>query len=137
MRPPSMNDDSVGVFQRGKPVGDGEHRHAGLFHQLFDGALNQPFRGVVQRRGGFIQNQNVRLPQKDSGNGNALLLSARQVGAAFGQNGVDGVRETVHKLPETGFVNGPIDFLLRGLPLQSITDVFIDGPGNEKWILRH
>ena len=54
------NDDDGAAFTNG-------------FHVLHDCA----FRFIVERTGGFIQNQNARIADQSTGNGNALALSTR------------------------------------------------------------
>ena len=44
--------------------------------QLFQTLSYDDFIFIVQSAGGFVQNENGRVFQKDAGNGNALLLSA-------------------------------------------------------------
>ena len=75
------DEDFVRVPDCRKTVGDGDGCPS--LCQLVQTLLYKAFAVVVQRTGGFIQNEDWRIFQKDAGNGNPLLLSAGEARAAF------------------------------------------------------
>jgi hypothetical protein len=61
------------------------------------------FGEVVQRAGGFIQNQHLRVVVERSGNANALALPAREAHAALAHGGGVALRQVVdHKFMQVG-----------------------------------
>ena len=78
---PSIVDDSylVSCLDGGESVGDDD---AGLtFPGLVQSLLNYLLTLCVQSRGGFVQEEDLGVPHKSTGNGNSLLLSPRQLGS--------------------------------------------------------
>jgi hypothetical protein len=66
-------------------VGDEQHPH--LAPQLVHG-LGKVFGGVlVQVAGGFVEDEDFGLLEQGPGDGQALLLSAREAGAMFADGG--------------------------------------------------
>ena len=57
-------------------------------HQLPVNHILYLFALCVQSRSGFIQEKDLGVPHESSGNGNALLLSSRQLGASGPNIGV-------------------------------------------------
>src|ERR1700733_11443369 len=55
--------------------------------------LNDPFALVVERRGRFIENQNPWIGHQGPGDGDALTLAAREIGAAFLNHRVVALRQ--------------------------------------------
>ena len=80
-------DDAVGVANGGKSV---RYNKGGAtaFDHLFDGALYVIFGYVIECRGRLIQNENARVANQSTRNGNTLLLSARKLVAALSVSGV-------------------------------------------------
>ncbi|OFX09111.1 MAG: hypothetical protein A2516_11810 [Alphaproteobacteria bacterium RIFOXYD12_FULL_60_8] len=68
-------DDAVAVAHRGQAVGDDEHRaaNADAAHVALDDLLGL----IVERRGGFVENQDARVGDQCAGDGDALALTAR------------------------------------------------------------
>ena len=52
-------------------------------HEVFQRVLHGAFALRVERRGGFIEQQDGRVLEQRAGDGDTLLLAARQAGAAF------------------------------------------------------
>ncbi len=67
-------------------MGDGEHGLA--FHQAVEALLDRGLDLRVQRACGLVEDQDRRVLQQDTGNGNALALSAGQLDATFPHMGV-------------------------------------------------
>ena len=65
---------TVGMFDGGQAVCN--HDGGAPAHQLAQGFLHQPFRFVVQRRGGFIQDEDGRVLVNGAGNRQSLALAA-------------------------------------------------------------
>ena len=57
-------------------------------HQVFQGALHQVLRFIVQGGRRFVQQQDARITQDGTCNRDTLALAARQVGPALGQHGL-------------------------------------------------
>ena len=75
------HDDFVGLEHRTDALG--HHKTGATAHDLFQGILNAGFRFHIHRAGRVIQDQNAGTQDEGPGNGDALLLPTRQVGAAF------------------------------------------------------
>ena len=54
----------------------GHHQGGASLAQLVQSLLNQQLGGVIQGAGGLVQNENGRVFQEDTGDGDALLLPA-------------------------------------------------------------
>ena len=73
--------DPVGPPHRGQAVSDHERRP--VAHQVRQRFLDQPFRLGVERRGGFIEDQDGRVFQERPRDRQALPLAAREALAAL------------------------------------------------------
>jgi hypothetical protein len=71
-------------------VGDGDHRLA--LHQRFQAFLDGRFDFRVQRRGGFVHDQDRRVLEQHAGDGDALALAAGELHAALADVGIEPVR---------------------------------------------
>ena len=91
-------------------------------------------RFVIQRRGGFIQNQNRRVFQEYPGNGNALLLATGKPGTALAHVGIIAILQAHDKVVDVGILRRFLDLLLGGI-LFSISDVLPDGSRKDIHIL--
>ena len=79
--PVVQHKDAVRVFDGGRPLRDHHDRH--IFRLRPQRAAQRRIGGVVQSRGGIIQNQDIRLLRQCPRDGQALLLAAGEVFAAF------------------------------------------------------
>ena len=93
-------DDAIRHPDGRQPVGDDENRpsrtdaaHVGLDDLL---AL------IVERAGGFVEDQNARITNQRSGNGDALALSAREARAALANLGVLTFRKIENEFMRAG-----------------------------------
>lgn len=75
------DDNFVSIFDGGQTVGDGNG--CPVFGELFQTVMNPAFAFIIQCTGGFVQNQNRRILQKNSGNGDALFLAAGKSGTVL------------------------------------------------------
>ena len=80
------HNDSVGVSHCRETMGD--HDDGASNAGPFKGGLDKLLRLDVERRGRFIQEENLWVPQESPRNGKALLLPTGYLAAAFGQEGV-------------------------------------------------
>jgi hypothetical protein len=69
----------VRILDGRQPVGD--HERGASFEEALDGLLDQYLALRIQGAGGFVENQNLRIPQDGPGNGDPLALAAGQLGA--------------------------------------------------------
>lgn len=83
------DEDAVVVLDGGQAVGDGQGSAA--VGQLFKALAHQDLALIVQGAGGLVQNQNGWVLQKDTGDGDALLLAAGELNAALTDVGVEAV----------------------------------------------
>src|SRR6266436_2436438 len=68
---------AVGYNEHGAPLGDALHV-----------ILYYSFALIVQRAGGFVENQNAGIGHQRPGDGNSLTLSAREASAALAHDRV-------------------------------------------------
>ena len=66
----SNGDDAAGIADGGKPVGNDQRCSSN--RQIIKGTLDFCFRYRVQSGSGFVQNQNGRILQENSGNAQGL-----------------------------------------------------------------
>lgn len=72
--------DSVAPFNGGHPVSD--HNARAVLHYFLKGKLHFLLGLLVQGRCRFVKQQDVRLAHNSTRDGNSLLLTAGQLGAA-------------------------------------------------------
>ena len=118
----------------GQPVGDGKGGAA--LAEFFQRILHQPLAFVVQRAGGFVQNQDGRIFQEHPGNGDALLLPAGQLHAPLAHIGVVPVGQLPDKAVGSRLLRGGLH-LLPGGSGQAVGDIFINGAGEHVHLLLH
>jgi len=116
-------EDPVGVFDGGQPMGD--HNDRPVLHQFFDGVLDQFFRGGVQGTGGFVQNEDGRILQEGAGDGQPLLLPSGKEHAPFPDQSVQLLGHGFDEIPGVGRLQGLDDLLFAG-SRQGIGDVVPD-----------
>lgn len=88
--------DFVRIADRGETVGDRDG--CTVFSEFFQAFLDSAFAFVVQGAGRLVQDQDGRIFQKYTGNGDALFLSTGKAGSALTHKGVVSVREFLDKL---------------------------------------
>ena len=85
------DDDPVGGADGGEAVGDDDG--GAVAHQPVERFLHQPLAFGVERRGGFVEQQQRRVAaEQGAGDGDALALAARQARAAFAHDRCRGLR---------------------------------------------
>src|SRR2546423_3457800 len=124
--------DLIRTADRRKTVGDDESGTAPA--QRLQSILDQRFALTVEARRSFVKNQYFRLGKNCASNRHALPLSARQLHAAFADNGVITIGKTVDKLLAVGDVAG-FDDLFPGCVWVSKANVLRDSTVKEEVIL--
>ena len=89
------NKDFICVFDRREAVCDGDSRT--VFRERLQTLLDMALAFVVQSAGCLIKDQDRRIFQEDSGNGNPLFLPAGKTGAPFTDEGIITVRQPMIK----------------------------------------
>ena len=69
--------DQIRVANSGESVGN--HKACAALHQLAHGLLNEHLGSGINATGRFIQNQDLRIGQEGTRNGQQLLLTRRDV----------------------------------------------------------
>ena len=87
-----------------KPVRD-DQGGAGR-DQLVDGLLDMALGLGVQRRGGFVEDQDRRVLQQGAGDGQALPLAAGEQHAALADQGVEPLGQFLDEFPGIGLARG-------------------------------
>lgn len=98
-------DDAVRHAYGGQAVGDDEYGAVAAdgLHVLHNGA----FGFVVERAGGFVENQDARVADQGAGDGDALALAAGQAGALFADFGVVAFGKFHNKVVGAGELGSP------------------------------
>ena len=81
--------NGIGMHDGREPVSD-QYGHLFLFGRyVADGGCDVFFGDGIERRRGFVEDQQPRVSQQRPRNGKPLLLSARNPLAAFAQYGIE------------------------------------------------
>ena len=86
-----QNEDSIGVENRGKAMGDGEGRAIG--HQTVEGGLDFLLGGGVERGGRLIENQNRWVLENGPGNGKPLRLPSGKASSHLADDRIISIRQ--------------------------------------------
>src|SRR6185437_4160569 len=127
------HEDLIGAANRGKAMGD--HKRGPAAHQIAEAFLDQGLGFGIEARCGFVENQDARVGQDRSRNGNALFLTSRELDAALADNRVVAVLETFGKLVHARRAAGREDFVFSS-PRAAERDVFADRAIEEKRFLQ-
>ena len=90
----------------------------------------------VEGGGGLVEDQDRRILEKDTGDGEALLLPARELDAALADQGIEPVRQGGDHRVEPGAARGGGDVRLRGAE-PAVGDVLADRAAEQEDILLH
>src|SRR5260221_2929173 len=110
-----QDNNTVYAPDGGQPVGDYKDRASG--NQIVQCCLDQRFGLVVQRRGGFVQNQDGGVLQQRAGNGDALTLSSGEAQPFFTDDGVIALRQLLDKVMGKRDLGGFDDGVQRNVRL--------------------
>ena len=126
--------DTVGALHGGEAVGNDER--GAVLHQLFQRGLHQAFAFRVERRGGFVEQQDGAVGEERTGDGDALALTAGQAHAALPQVGVVALRQLAHEFIRVSGVAGSAHVFRAGLGA-CIAHVLQHAGGEDHRLLRH
>ncbi len=93
-------------------MGDDQRRAVG--RDLVEGGLNFPLGMGVERRSGFVEQQDARPLEDGAGDGNPLLFAARQFQAVLADAGFIAVGQTFYKSVDAGHAGGFFDLFAAG-----------------------
>ena len=105
-------------------------------HHLVQRPLHQGLAIGVERAGGFIEQQDGRLAQHGTRNGDALTLARRERHAALPEHRVVALRQFFDEIIGEGRFRCLHDFVPAGT-LRAIGDVGGNGIGEQRRLLRH
>jgi hypothetical protein len=109
------DDDPVGALHGGQPMGDDDRRPAA--HCRFQRRLHDALAFRVEAAGRFVEQQQRRVLEDRTGDGDALPLAARQANAALADEGRVALGQSPHEFVDEGRQRRPADFLVAGLGL--------------------
>ena len=127
MRPLLEDQDAVGVDHGGESMGD-DHGGAILGHRrerLLDGL----FGVAVERRGGLVEHQDARTLEDRPGDGDPLLLPARELQAALAHHRLPAVGQRLDEGPDVGHLGGLLDLgptRVRASVEQVVVDALVE-----------
>ncbi len=122
--------DAVGVHDLGEAVGDDDHRAA-----LLDGVervLDLLGGNGVEGGGGLVEEDDGRVFEEKPGNGNALLLPARQLLSI----GLILLGQGHNLVVEVSLLGGSL-YLVQGCLEVAVADVFLDATLEDVVFLEH
>ena len=128
------DEDAVGVLDGGDALRDDDLR--GLRDEVAEALTNQGVGLRVDRGGGVVEDEHLRLLQHRTGDAETLLLTTGDVGTALGDEGVVLVREGLNELVGLGELTRG-DELLVGRLRVTPAEVLRDGAGEEHVLLKH
>lgn len=124
--------DEVGVADGAEAVGDDEAGAAG--HETREAPLDEALGLGVEVAGGLVEDQDFRIGEDGAGDGEALLLAAREADAPLAYDGVVALLELFDEAGGVGLGRGVGDLGSRGVA-PGVADVFGDGAVEEEDIL--
>src|SRR5260370_28435579 len=93
-------DDAVGPTHCGKPVGDNENGAA--FTDPAHVVLNDALALVIERAGGFVEDQNAGIGHQGTGNRDTLPLTAREAAPSFADDRIVALGKFENELMRAG-----------------------------------
>ena len=126
--------DQIGILHRGHTLCDNDL--GGVWYVGTEARTDECVGLGVHGAGGVVENEDLWLFEKGSGNAKSLLLTARHVGAALFDLGIIAVGEgtdEIIRLCQTA----SLDQLLVGGVFVTPTKIFLDGAREEKILLKH
>ena len=94
-----------------------------LVHQRVERGLHVALGFAVERRGGFVENQDRGVFEHGAGDGDALALAAGEPHAVFADQGVEAVGHGLDEVPGVGGDAGGADLVGGGVALAAVGDV--------------
>ena len=124
--------DAVGGPDGGEAVGD--HQRGAPFHDPFQGLVDKGLGFGVEMGGGLVEDEYLRVFQDHPGQGDPLLLAARQSVAPLPHHRVVSVRQGDDEVVDVGRPGGRLDLLLTGVRF-GVAQVGGDGVVEEERLL--
>ena len=90
----------------------------------------------VQGRGGLIQEEDFGVPYQSTGNGNALLLTSRQLTTSLPNMCVITIRKLYDEIVSIGILSSCNDFF-QGGSFSAQADILSNGGVEQNWLLTH
>ena len=128
------DEDSVRALNRRETVGD-QDRSASCDHAR-EGEADALFGLGVDRRGGFIEDEDTRIVGERAGEADELLLASGERRAALAYRLGELQRQGADEVADIDFVAGALEPLV-GDPRRPEADVVRDGAGEEERVLQH
>ena len=110
----------VGIFNRRQTMSN--DKTGAVLQQATHGALNEQLGTSIDRTGRLVQNENLRVADESTGNGEQLLLPLRNIGAFFVEHGLVAIGQGANKVIRKCSFGGCYHFFLAG-SLASIGNV--------------
>ena len=107
--------DLIGPGDGGKTMGDDEHGAA--FLETVERDLHMALAGRVERAGGFIEQEDRRILEKRTGDGDALAFAARKRLTPFTDHRIKTLRQSGDELNGAGRLRGGFDIGVAGADL--------------------
>ena len=127
------DDDLIGLEDGVEAVGNGDD--SASLHEFAGGFFEQGFGFRIERRCGFVEDEDGRVFEKGAGEGEALGLSTGEAGAAFPDDGFVFLWQRFDEvLQARGF--GSLNYFFVSRVRFAEADVFGDGGVEEVWFLR-
>ena len=128
------NRNVCGASNRTQPVG---YDKAGApFHQMFEGHLHLVLTLGIECAGGFVEDEDGRVSQDGSGNGNSLALSTGEGYSTLADHGLVAISQFLYKAVGMCCPSGGDDVTLGRLG-SSVRDVVGDGGVEKEGVLAH
>src|SRR2546428_7444458 len=113
----------------------GDQQRGAALQETSNSFLNLVLGGAVNRAGRIIQDENTRVGEQGTRNGDALALSARECDAALTNDGLVAILKTGNEGVCLGIFRGLFNSWLVCLFSQAIGDVLRDGSREKEDIL--
>ena len=126
--------DLVGILDGRQAVSDDEGGTAD--HELVERILHDLLAFRIECGGRFVQDEDLRILQDRSCDGDALTLTAGEDEAAIADLGIDATRQTLNEFLCIRGANGIPDLFIRRIQA-TVEDIFFDGGIEKECILRH
>ncbi len=124
--------DGVRPADGGEAVGDDEA--GAILHQLGHGLLDEHLGAGVDRTGGLVEDEDLRVGQEGPRDGEQLLLPLGDVGGVVVHDGLVAVGQGVDEMVGSRRPGGRLHLLIGG-PLPAVGDVLPDGAAEQPRVL--
>lgn len=127
--------DDVGALDGAEAVGDGNGGAA--LGRLVQGGLDDVLGLGVEGRRGLVQEQDLGVADQGAGDGDALLLAAREQRALAAHDRVEAVGQRHDELVDVGLLARVLDGLVADLVRRAQQNVLLDAALVQRGLLRH